>query len=106
MAGTILRFLIETALKCIGMGRTVKGLKWAKIMSNDEWEACIIQTIRHRYEISRKWQEAGISALVTPSFPTCSFKSKDADDMGIMFDYTFIWSILCWPAGIVPITTI
>jgi len=42
MAGTILRFLIETALKCIGMGRTVKCLKWAKIMSNDEWEQCIV----------------------------------------------------------------
>jgi len=56
--------------------------------------------------MSKKWQSLGVSALVTPSFPHCSFRAKHADDMGLMLEYIFLWNVLNYPAGIVPITTV
>ena len=36
------------------------------------------------FEFSKKWQASGITALVTPTFPHCSFYAKDAFDMTTM----------------------
>ena len=58
------------------------------------------------YEFSQKWQDLGISALVTPNFPHCSFKAKNADDMGLMLEYIFLWNVLNYPCGVIPVTTV
>lgn len=56
--------------------------------------------------MSQKWQSLGIQALVTPCFPHCSFKAKNADDMGLMGEYIFLWNILGYPSGSVPVTRV
>ena len=43
---------------------------------------------------------------MTPSFPHCSFKAEHADDMGLMLEYIFLWAVLYYPAGTIPITTV
>jgi hypothetical protein len=47
-----------------------------------------------------------VSAIVTPAFPHCSFRDKHADDMGMMLEYIFLWAVLYYPAGVVPVTTV
>jgi Asp-tRNA(Asn)/Glu-tRNA(Gln) amidotransferase A subunit family amidase len=56
------------------------------------------------YEMSKKWQAWGIDALVTPVFPHTAFKAANADEMGLMLEYNFIWSLIHFPSGVIPIT--
>lgn len=56
--------------------------------------------------MSKKWQKLGLTALVSPTFPHCSFKAEHADDMGLMLEYIFLWNVLHYPAGSVPVTTV
>lgn len=58
------------------------------------------------FDMSKRWREAGITAIVSPVFPVCAYKSEDADDLGVAFDYTFIWNILTYPSGTIPVTTV
>ena len=49
---------------------------------------------------------SGIDVLVTPVFPTCSMLDSLADDVGNMLDYLHPWSILHYPAGSIPVTSV
>jgi Asp-tRNA(Asn)/Glu-tRNA(Gln) amidotransferase A subunit family amidase len=105
-AGPILRVFINMLLKAIGMGRTVVATKNVEKMSSHDYDNVMRKRYEFAYKFSEKWQKAGVSAIVTPAFPHCAFKSKHADDMGLMLEYIFIWSVLYYPAGIVPVTTV
>lgn len=56
--------------------------------------------------MSKKWQDLGLTAMVTPTFPHCSFKAQHADDMGLMLEYIFMWNTLHYPCGSIPVTTV
>ena len=56
--------------------------------------------------LSKKWQESGIEALVSPVFPHCSFKNELAAEMNIMREYTRFWNTACFPAGVIPVTRV
>ena len=56
--------------------------------------------------MSKKWQALELTAMITPTFPHCSFKAKDADDMGLMLEYIFMWNVLNYPCGSLPVTTV
>ena len=53
-----------------------------------------------------KWQKAGIEALICAPYVSCAFKAKNAGDMGGFFDYSIIWNILHYPAGVVPVSEV
>ena len=44
--------------------------------------------------------------MLTPTYPHCSFKAKDADQAGFLIRYNLLWNVLHYPAGIVPITRV
>ena len=44
--------------------------------------------------------------MITPTFPHCSFKAKDATDMSMMLHYNLIWNIMHYPCGLIPITKV
>jgi len=88
------------------MERTVRALKYCQYIDNDKLEKLLCERSDFMFEMSKRWKDAGIAALVTPCFPTCAFKSEDADDMGVLFDYTFLWNNLTYPSGTFPVTTI
>lgn len=73
-------------------------------MPDQQYEELVRDRYEFAYKFSEKWQSSGISALVTPTFPHCAFKAKNAMDMGLMLEYNFLWNVLHYPAGIVPIT--
>mmetsp|Transcript_11487 Transcript_11487/g.19442 ORF Transcript_11487/g.19442 Transcript_11487/m.19442 type:complete len:147 (-) Transcript_11487:88-528(-) len=81
-------------------------MKNMRKMGVDEYETLM----RKRYEFcskfSKKWQDSGVSAVISPVFPTCSFPAKLADDMGLMGEYLFLWNLLHYPSGVVPVTTV
>lgn len=43
---------------------------------------------------------------MTPAFPSVTFTDALSYDMGAMMDYTYLWSILCYPCGTLPVTTV
>ena len=81
-AGPILRGFIKMLLKAIGMGRLVEVTKNVKKMPSHDYDEIMRKRYEFAYKFSEKWQKAGVSAIVTPAFPHCSFKDKNADDMG------------------------
>jgi len=90
----------------IGMGRSSLALANARVMDDYEFEKLNSDRIEFSLDYSKRWQASGISALVMPSFPTCTFRAQHADDMGLMCDYTWLWNILSYPAGTMPITQV
>lgn len=74
--------------------------------SNDEYEHFLKQKYDYQSRMSQKWQKLGLTAMVTPNFPHCSFKDKNADDMGLMAEYIFMWNTLNYPCGSLPVTTV
>jgi fatty acid amide hydrolase len=51
-----------------------------------------------------KWEELGIDAVIMPNYPIPAFKDENVDKVGAIREYQLIWSVIDYPAGVVPIT--
>ena len=56
--------------------------------------------------MKQKWEELGIQALVMPNYPIPAFESSSVDKLGNFREYQLIWSLLHYPAGVVPVTSV
>lgn len=54
-AGFFLRFIMESLMKCLGMGRSVKVMRKAKRMDNYELDQMMVDRNNFRKEFSKKW---------------------------------------------------
>ncbi len=52
------------------------------------------------------WDDWNIDAILQPSYPSCAFKAKNAPDMGVFIDYVNFWSLLHYPAGVIPVSVV
>jgi len=52
------------------------------------------------------WKDWGIEAILQPSYASVAFKHKNAADMGVFLDYLNFWSLLHYPAGVVPVAMV
>ena len=102
--GSVSRFFIHGLLNTIGMGRTTQAISELKIRDNLSYELFLKKRYEFAHKISKKWQDLGITAMITPTFPHCSFKADNADDMGLWLEYIMIWNTLNYPSGSIPIT--
>jgi fatty acid amide hydrolase len=57
-------------------------------------------------EIRKKWKKQGLTAVISPVYPTCAITKEAADDLGGLMDYTMIWSLLGFPCGVLPVTKV
>lgn len=105
-ANPCFRYLIKKILGCAAMGRTVTATKNCQKFGSHAYDEIMRSRYEFAYKFSQKWQKSGLSALVTPAFPHCSFRAQHADDMGLMLEYIFLWAVLYYPAGIVPVTQV
>jgi len=104
--GRLGRTLVKGILGAIGMGRHKQAVQEVKIRNNQQYELFLKQKYEYQSRMSKKWQALGLAAMVTPTFPHCSFKGKHADDMGLMGEYIFMWNTLNYPCGAMPITAV
>ena len=58
------------------------------------------------YKFSRMWQQNKLDAMIAPSYFHCAFKNADAMDIGLTHDYMWLWNVLEYPSGNLPITTV
>ena len=106
--GPVLRWIASKLLKHTSKWRDAELLSYLKIYKpyGPEYTQMLKRRYEFVHEFSQKWQRWGIDALVTPIFPHTSFRAKHADEMGLMLEYCFIWSLLMFPAGVVPVTDV
>jgi hypothetical protein len=49
------------------------------------------------------WKDSNIDALVMPNYPIPAFKEENVGTVGAIRDYQFLWSLIHYPAGCVPV---
>jgi len=52
------------------------------------------------------WNDWKIDAILQPSYVSVAFKHEHAPDMGVFIDYLNFWSLLHYPAGVVPVSKV
>jgi len=62
--------------------------------------------LEFKHKMCKKWQDAGINALISPAFPHCAFESKNIEELGSFYEYVTMWNMLGFPAGVLPITIV
>ena len=65
--------------------------------------------IRHKAlmaKMTKLWADWGIEAILQPTYASVAFKSKNAAEMGVFLDYLNFWSLLHYPAGVVPVAKV
>lgn len=58
------------------------------------------------FSLCSLWQEAGFDALICPSTPMPAYPHGMSADLTISCSYTFLYNLLHYPAGNVPITIV
>lgn len=100
----IRRFIVNTILNLTGRWRDKQIFKLLKVKNSADYTEMIRRRKELAYRVSEWWQKTGVEALVTPAFPHCAFRAEEAADMGLMLEYIFLWSVIYFPAGVVPVT--
>jgi hypothetical protein len=58
-------------------------------------------------EFYERWQAEKLDAVISPAFFHAAFKASDVkNDIALKPDYTMLWNVLHYPAGIVPVTEV
>ena len=106
-AGKWKRRLINFALKyCMNKGRTRTTLRNLKRMPSHKFEKLLQKRYDLVYKIARIWNEHGIDALITPIIPHCAIKNENHLELGLIIEYSIIWNVTGFPAGVMPVTKV
>merc|ERR1712086_585800 len=81
--GAFAHSIIMGLMRLIGMGRAAACIEEVNIKDNENYEKLLKRRNQFVYKMSEKWQDLQLTAMVTPTFPHCAFKSVNADDMGL-----------------------
>lgn len=87
-------------------GRSIEAMRALYTQSPRQFEIFLKDRQNFVRRLSKKWQKSGITALISPVFPHCSFKNELAPQMNIMREYTRFWNTACFPAGVLPVTRV
>lgn len=102
--------MFQSFVRCIqslaGMRRALPALENVRVRDPTEYEQLMKDRYEFSYRFSKMWQENKLDAMVTPSYFHCAFKAADAMDIGLTFDYMWLWNVLEYPSGNLPITTV
>ena len=78
----------------------------SKVLSDLDFEKVLKRIEYFATVINLKWQKAGLSGLISPVYPHSAFKRNASSDMNDMLEYTMLWTLVGYPVGVVPITTV
>lgn len=68
-------------------------------------EFCILmgEILEFRKEFNKKWQDLGLDAAICPIWPLVAPQHRTTPLVSPAFSYAYIWNLLDFPAGVVPI---
>eukprot|EP00355_Strombidium_rassoulzadegani_P009491 CAMPEP_0168627688 /NCGR_PEP_ID=MMETSP0449_2-20121227/11408_1 /TAXON_ID=1082188 /ORGANISM="Strombidium rassoulzadegani, Strain ras09" /LENGTH=306 /DNA_ID=CAMNT_0008669985 /DNA_START=797 /DNA_END=1714 /DNA_ORIENTATION=- len=58
------------------------------------------------YQLAQKWKKSGLSALISPMWPHCAYRSANSKELFLGNEYATLWSVIGFPAGVVPVTSV
>ena len=75
---------------------------------DEKWEQLMKERYQITYDFSKRWREAGLTALVTPLSPVAPATIAHMDKLGksYMFKSAGLWSFHGYPAGVIPVTEV
>lgn len=72
-------------------------------MNQDELDDMMKLQLKLYQDMKTKWDELGIDAVIMPNHPIPTFRASNVNKVGILRDYQTVWSVLHYPAGVVPL---
>ncbi|TNV80973.1 hypothetical protein FGO68_gene10665 [Halteria grandinella] len=105
-SGFFVKNLLYAVLRLTGNNRIYKSIKSIKICSKDEINELFKRQADLYPKVKEFWDQQNIEAILQPSYLSCSFKHEHSGDMGIFFDYLNLWSLLHYPVGVVPVSSV
>ncbi|KAL4484607.1 hypothetical protein ABPG74_019784 [Tetrahymena malaccensis] len=102
-----LKKLIQLFLKLTGEKRTYKALSIMKqqstaedyLIASDE-----VQTLKK--QVLKYLEDLNIQAIIMPCFASPALKHNTSAKIGLATSYLYIWNVLNFPAGVVPVTEV
>ena len=100
------RALLRIGFKLTGNGRIWDSVKSLKVLETKELDELMKRLTALQLHMKDKWEALGIEAVIMPNYPIPAFTSANVEQVGSFRDYQIIWSLLHYPAGALPITTV
>jgi Asp-tRNA(Asn)/Glu-tRNA(Gln) amidotransferase A subunit family amidase len=104
LGSALFRTVVKGLLKITGNGRLAEHSRSLRPMDSDELYSLMKLHNQAALKMKKKWEEAGVQALIMPNHPIPAFKAADSKSVGTLRDYQIMWSVLHYPAGTVPMT--
>jgi Asp-tRNA(Asn)/Glu-tRNA(Gln) amidotransferase A subunit family amidase len=105
-SGYIVRNLFILLLRITGNARIANAVQKCKKLDFHETSGFLERQKDLQLKMVRLWKAWGIEAILQPSYASVAFKHANAADMGVFLDYLNFWSLLHYPAGVVPVGTV
>ena len=87
-----------------GNGRVAKFLRIVGRKPVEDYWDLVARRSELRREVLDSWNEAGIDAVVCPPHATPAMGHRESADFAFSVSYMFRYSLLNYPAGVVPVT--
>ena len=101
------RRFLEFAIKYLmNNGRACTSLRNLKRLPPKKFNQALQMRYDLVYRMGEIWNEHGIDALITPIIPHCAIKNKNYMDLSLIIEYSIIWNVTGFPAGVMPITKV
>lgn len=101
-----LRKVVSFLLNCLGQRRTGKIVLAMSERTAWEYFQCSERHKSFQGKFSLWWKENQIDAIISPGFGTPALKHGMAQELFIYCCYMFVWNVLDYPVGAVPITKV
>ncbi|XP_064617239.1 fatty-acid amide hydrolase 1-like [Liolophura sinensis] len=74
--------------------------------SVSDWCTLTGQARTYRLRVIKEWKEENLDAVICPPCACVAMPDGLATRLGVIYSYTFLYNVLNFPAGVVPVTTV
>ena len=99
-------FLFRTKTFLNGYKRLSEYLKFAVPSTLDQFSQISAQIAKYKAEFNEYWTGLGLDVVVCPIWPLVAPLHKTTVKVAHAFSYSFLWNLLDYPAGVVPVTLV
>lgn len=97
-----LGFICNLLLRSFGENRLYESLKAPLVVSSAQAISTYYFLRDYRIAFTKTWLEAGLDAVVCPSWPCPAPRHGEIPSTMLALTYTSLWSLLGFPVGLVP----
>jgi len=102
-----MRPVLGAGLFAAGQGKLSHLIRTTGVRTAEETQAIIARRDAYRKRFETAVAEAGVDVLLSPPHGLPALTHGASSDLGpASFDYTFLYSLLGWPGGVVPVTRV